>query len=167
MATLGQFLGVGIVLNPYPQIAELRAQAPVHQIDMRRHLGAPADPAVEDLDKFAVFGWSEVREAFETPTVFSSTVLERTTGKMFGRFTGVMDAPEHTRWRPFFMRAFLPNVVAQWGERYVDPILGGLIDRFVIAARSIWSMNSRCTSPFCSFAGSWVFCLRTRRPTSK
>jgi len=131
MATLGQFLGVGIVMDPYPQVAELRRQAPVHRIDMRRHLGAPPDILVEDLEKFAILGWNEVREAFETPTVFSSTVLERTIGKMFGRITGVMDAPEHSRYRPLFMKAFMPNVVAQWGERYVAPIVGGLIDRFI------------------------------------
>jgi cytochrome P450 len=131
MATLGRFLGVGIVMDPYPQVAELRRQAPVHKIDMRRHLGAPPDILVEDLEKFAVLGWNEVREVFETPAVFSSTVLERTIGKMFGRITGVMDAPEHSRYRPLFMKAFMPNVVAQWGERYVAPIVGGLIDRFV------------------------------------
>jgi len=50
---------------------------------------------------------------------------------MFGRITGVMDAPEHSRYRPLFMKAFMPNVVAQWGERYVAPIVGGLIDRFI------------------------------------
>jgi cytochrome P450 len=131
MATLGRFLGVGIVMDPYPQVAELRRQAPVHKIDMRRHLGAPPDILVEDLQKFAVLGWNEVREVFETPTVFSSTVLERTIGKMFGRITGVMDAPEHSRYRPLFMKAFMPNVVAQWGERYVAPIVDGLIDRFI------------------------------------
>jgi cytochrome P450 len=131
MATLGQFLGVGIVLDPYQQVAALRRQAPVHRIDMRKHLGAPPDILVEDLDKFAVLGWNEVREVFETPTVFSSTVLERTIGKMFGRITGVMDAPEHSRYRPLFMKAFMPNVVAQWGERYVAPIVDGLIDRFI------------------------------------
>jgi cytochrome P450 len=42
-----------------------------------------------------------------------------------------MDAPEHLRWRPFFMKAFLPNVVAKWGESYVDPIVTTLIDRFI------------------------------------
>jgi hypothetical protein len=31
MATLGRFLGVGIVLDPYPQVAALRRQAPVHR----------------------------------------------------------------------------------------------------------------------------------------
>jgi cytochrome P450 len=130
-ATLGQFLGVGVVRDPYPQIAELRQRSSVHRIDMRRHLGAPPDILVEDLDKYAVLGWHEVREVFETPTVFSSSVTERTTGRMFGRFLGVMDAPEHSRWRPFFMKAFLPNVVAKWGESYVDPIVTTLIDRFI------------------------------------
>jgi len=130
-ATLGQFLGVGIVQDPYPQIGELRKQGTVHKIDMRRHLGAPPDILVEDLEKFAVLGWNEVREAFDTPAAFSSTVTERTTGRMFGRIIGVMDAPEHSRWRPFFMKAFLPQVVAKWGESYVDPIITTLIDRFI------------------------------------
>jgi hypothetical protein len=61
VATLGKFLGVGIVLDPYPQIGELRQQGSVHKIDMRRHLGAPPDILVEDLEKFAVLGWNEVR----------------------------------------------------------------------------------------------------------
>jgi cytochrome P450 len=130
-AALGQFLGVGVVLDPYPQVAALRQRSPVHKIDMRRHLGALPDILVEDLEKFAALGWNEVKEVFETPAVFSSTVTERTTGRMFGRFLGVMDAPEHSRWRPFFMKAFLPNVVAKWGESYVDPIVTTLIDRFI------------------------------------
>jgi cytochrome P450 len=130
-AALGQFLGVGVVHDPYPQVAELRKRSPVHKIDMRRHLGALPDILVEDLEKFAALGWNEVKEVFETPAVFSSTVTERTTGRMFGRFLGVMDAPEHLRWRPFFMKAFMPNVVAKWGESYVDPIVTTLIDRFI------------------------------------
>jgi cytochrome P450 len=130
-AALGQFLGVGVVHDPYPQVAELRKRSPVHKIDMRRHLGALPDILVEDLEKFAALGWNEVKEVFETPAVFSSTVTERTTGRMFGRFLGVMDAPEHLRWRPFFMKAFMPNVVAKWGESYVDPIVTTLIDRFM------------------------------------
>jgi cytochrome P450 len=128
---LREFLGVAIVLDPYREVGELRKRSPVHKIDMRRHLGAPPDILVEDLEKFAVLGWNEVKEAFETPAVFSSSVTERTTGRMFGRFLGVMDAPEHSRWRPFFMKAFLPNVVAKWGESYVDPIVTTLIDRFI------------------------------------
>jgi len=130
-ATLGQFLGVGVVLDPYPEVGELRKRSTVHNIDMRRHLGALPDILVEDLDKYAVLGWNAVKQVFETPAVFSSSVTERTTGRMFGRFLGVMDAPEHSRWRPFFMKAFLPNVVAKWGESYVDPIVTGLIDRFI------------------------------------
>jgi hypothetical protein len=55
MATLGQFLGFGIVLDPYPQVAALRRQALVHEIDMRRHLGAPPDILIEDLDSHATF----------------------------------------------------------------------------------------------------------------
>jgi cytochrome P450 len=131
VATLGKYLGTEVVRDPYPQIAELRRQAPVHNIDIRRYLGVQPDSLTDDMEKFVVLGWNEVREAFETPTVFSSTILERTIAKMFGRVLGVMDAPEHPRWRPFFMKAFLPQVVAQWGESYVDPIVAGLIDRFI------------------------------------
>jgi cytochrome P450 len=131
VASLREFLGVGIVLDPYPQIGELRKQSTVHKIDMRRYLGAPPDVLVEDLEKYAVLGWKEVKEVFETPAVFASSVTERTTGRMFGRFLGVMDAPEHSRWRPFFMKAFLPQVVAKWGESYVDPIVTSLIERFI------------------------------------
>jgi cytochrome P450 len=126
-AVLGVFLAHSVLDSPYPQIAELRKKGPVHHIDMRRHLGVPADPLIEDLDKYAVISYEAVKAVFENPAVFASGVLERTVGRMFGHILTVMDAPEHTKYRPFFMKAFLPNVVAKWGDTVVDPIIHDLM----------------------------------------
>jgi cytochrome P450 len=42
-----------------------------------------------------------------------------------------MDAPEHPRFRKIFQKAFLPQVVAKWGDELVDPVVNTLMDRFV------------------------------------
>src|SRR3546814_10591022 len=42
-----------------------------------------------------------------------------------------MDAPIHTRFRKIFQKAFLPQVVAQWGESVVDPVVNRLMSTFI------------------------------------
>jgi cytochrome P450 len=51
-------------------------------------------------------------------------------GLSFGRTITAMDAPEHTRYRRIFQKAFLPTIVAQWGERLVDPVVTTLLAAF-------------------------------------
>ena len=70
---LGVFLAAGVLDTPYPAIAELRKQSPVQHIDMRRHLGAPPDPLVEDLDKYAIIGYEAVKTVFENPKTLPAT----------------------------------------------------------------------------------------------
>jgi cytochrome P450 len=136
VAILGGFLAHSELASPYPAIAELRKQGPVHQLDMRVHLGLQPDPLVADLDKYAVISYEGVKSVFDNPTVFTSGVLERSVGRMFGHVLTVMDAPEHHKYRPFFMKAFLPNVIAKWGETVVEPIIKGLMDKFVARGKA-------------------------------
>src|SRR3546814_8671760 len=51
--------------------------------------------------------------------------------RSFGNTITVMDAPIHTRFRKIFQKAFLPQVVAQWGESVVDPVVNRLMSTFI------------------------------------
>jgi SAM-dependent methyltransferase len=42
-----------------------------------------------------------------------------------------MDAPDHTRYRRIFQKAFLPQVVSKWGETVVDPVVNRLMNAFI------------------------------------
>lgn len=42
-----------------------------------------------------------------------------------------MDAPEQTRYRKIFQKAFLPPVVARWGESIVPRLVKHRIERFI------------------------------------
>ncbi|EEA02612.1 cytochrome P450 [Burkholderia sp. H160] len=57
-------------------------------------------------------------------------------GHGFGHTVTTMDAPEHTQFRRIFQRAFLPNVVAQWGDSFVQPVVDELIKPIIGAGKA-------------------------------
>jgi cytochrome P450 len=77
-----------------------------------------------------VLGYDAVEKIFLDPITYSNQVYARNLGISFGRSVSTMDAPEHPRYRKIFQKAFLPNVVSKWSETLVDPVVGGLMDRF-------------------------------------
>ncbi|MDB5988018.1 MAG: cytochrome [Nevskia sp.] len=114
--------------DPYVRLAGMREQKSVFAVDYRELLGSPPDETMRDLAKYMVLGSPEIQQVLETPQVFSNTIFERNVGLCFGRSLTVMDAPEHTRYRQLFQKAFMPNVVSKWGETLVDPVVIGLIE---------------------------------------
>ncbi len=117
--------------DPYPKLAELRRQGPVHALNYRVWMGEPADLTSADVEHFTVVGYEEVAKVLGDPETFSNKAYLRNLGISFGRSVSTMDAPEHPRFRKIFQKAFLPNVVSKWGESVVDPVIGSLMDRFM------------------------------------
>ena len=145
-AAMEEWLGGESVEDPYPELSRLRSIGPVHKIDMRTHFNTPPDLLLEGLEKYAVFGYHEVRTVYDTPAVYSSSVLDRTLATYFGRTVTSMDAPEHTKYRRIFMRAFLPHVVAKWGETLIKPVIDAQIDTFAHRGRA--ELVSEFTRPY-------------------
>lgn len=122
--------------DPYAHLARMRAQGSVFNLDYRALLGSPLDPSLADLPKYMVLGSEDIQQVLDQPQLFSNKIFERNVGLCFGRSLTVMDAPEHSRYRRLFQKAFMPNVVSKWGENLVDPVVLGLIDQFKHAGRA-------------------------------
>lgn len=121
----------GECLDPYPKLAELRRQGPVHALNYRVYMGEPADITSNDVEHFTVVGYDEVGQCLRDSETFSNKAYLRNIGISFGRSVSTMDAPEHPRYRRIFQKAFLPNIVSTWGESVVDPVVDSLMRSFV------------------------------------
>ncbi len=119
------------VRDPYPRIAALRRQAAVHKVDYRVLFGLEPDVTMADLPHATVLGYDAVMAVYGDPATYSNKIYERNLGVGFGRSISLMDAPEHARYRRIFQKAFLPNIVARWGESLVTPVIHDLMDRFI------------------------------------
>jgi cytochrome P450 len=120
----------GDCADPYPQLAQWLREAPVHRMDYRAAMGLYPDVTMTGLEHYLVLGYDPVEKIFLDPITYSNQVYARNLGISFGRSVSTMDAPEHPRYRKIFQKAFLPNVVSKWSETLVDPVVGGLMDRF-------------------------------------
>lgn len=116
--------------DPYPQLARWREQADVHALDYRVAMGLYPDVTMSDLPSFLVTGYDAVEKVFLDPQTYSNQIYARNLGISFGRSVSTMDAPEHTRFRKIFQKAFLPHTVATWGDTLVDPVVAALMDQF-------------------------------------
>jgi cytochrome P450 len=63
---------------------------------------------------------------------FSNSGYRPTLGMTFGMGSiSTMDNPEHSRWRRIFQKIFLPQYVKTWGDTIVDPVVDGLMQKFI------------------------------------
>jgi cytochrome P450 len=123
-------------LDPYPRLAAWRQEAPVHRMDYRVAMGLPPDRTMQGLEHCLVLGYDAVAQVFGDPASYSNAAYRFDLGISFGRSISTMDAPEHPTFRKIFQKAFLPQVVARWGDSLVDPVVAALMDGFVESGRA-------------------------------
>lgn len=131
-----QLMAERVTVDPYVELARLRAEAPVHDIDIRAHFGAPGDPNLAHLKGVTVLGHQEVNAVLSDAQLWSNRVNDLFLGKAFGKAIVTMDAPEHTQYRRLFQRAFLPSMLDRYKTDMVPKIVGGLIDTFAHMGRA-------------------------------
>ena len=125
-------LAYGSLADPYPKLAELRAQGTVLPGDYRKVMGmSPDNTMPADAPSFMILGHEQVSQALLTPEVFSNQAYRFNLGLAFGRSVSTMDAPEHQQFRRIFQKAFLPQTVREWGSSRVDPVVNELMDGFI------------------------------------
>lgn len=124
-------INFGDTLDPYPAIAEWRAQAPVHEGDYRPKMGLQS-AMYPDRKMFTVVGTNEILEVLTDTDRFSNAAYKFNLGETFGQGSiSTMDNPEHGRWRKIFQKIFLPQYVKTWGDTIVDPVVHNLMDQFI------------------------------------
>ena len=134
--TFDRSQGSDVVIDPYPQLTELRRKGSVQAGDVREHFGAPLDQTMMDMQSYMVFGFDAVHEVLGDAATYSSRVFERIMLPTFGRVLPVMDAPEHPRYRRLFQKAFMPASIAQWGQVLMPNVVNRFIDRFADRGRA-------------------------------
>ena len=123
--------------DPYPRIHELAAKGPVVKGSYREHFTEVPDVQLAGLDHYMVLGYEAVQYVLTHPETFTNKeAFQHSLGKSFGRTVTIMDAPEHPRFRKIFQKAFLPNVVREWGESVVMPVVDDLMGRFEKTGRA-------------------------------
>jgi cytochrome P450 len=142
-----QAQGMGSVRDPYPMFAMMRAQAPVHSIDLRA-MGRDPDSLPEGLSPtvYVVVSYDGVSEVLRDGKRFSSTGYAATMGPVMGHTILEMDEPEHSRYRGLIQKAFTKKALERWERDLVRPVVEGLIDRF--AGRGRADLVRELTFPF-------------------
>ncbi|MDG2005427.1 MAG: cytochrome P450 [Novosphingobium sp.] len=119
----------GSMVDPWTPLAELRRKGSVHERLYHPFLGMPPDASRPEMPPILVLGFEEAYEVLNTPAIFHQGYMHNL-GVTFGHTLSVMNAPEHTRYRRILQRAFLPQVVAKWGETLVEPVIDELLGKF-------------------------------------
>lgn len=133
LARKDAFFGHGVVSDPYPKLAEMAAQCPVHSgtyssyFDM---IGAE-DILFPDAEQISVLSFDGVEAAFKDQDHFSSSCYEASLGKMIGRTIIEMDPPEHGRHRQLLQGALTKREMNRWEEEFVRGIVDRTIDAFI------------------------------------
>ena len=119
----------GSIRDPYPRMAELRRQSPVHVGPVDLGDGANAvDPSIPQ--PVTVFGFDESVQVLRDNETFSSTVYEGIMGAVMGRTILQMDEPEHRLHRAMVSPTFRSKVLEQWEGDLVQRVVNELIDGF-------------------------------------
>jgi cytochrome P450 len=125
-------LSTGDCLDPYPRIHELMQQGSIVKDSYRNQFTDVRDVQNAGLPQTMVLGYDAVLHVLTHPEIFTNReAFLPSLGRSFGDTVSVMDAPDHTRYRKIFQKAFLPQVVSKWGESVVDPVVNRLMDVFV------------------------------------
>ncbi len=141
--------GSGLVRNPYPRFAELRAQCPVHEGTAGQLFGIPAiDQAAfsETGHYFTACSYAAVAQVLLDGDTFSSSGYGKTMGLVMGHSILEMDEPEHHRYRSLLQQAFSQKAMERWERDLVAPVVARCIDRFVGRGRA--DLVRELTFPF-------------------
>ena len=119
----------GNIRDPYPVMATLRSQSPVHvgPIDLGEGAEAP-DPSRPQ--PVTVFGFDEAVQVLRDNDTYSSTVYEGIMGAVMGRTILQMDEPEHRIHRALVSPTFRSKVLERWEGDLVQRVVNELIDGF-------------------------------------
>jgi len=119
----------GDIRDPYPRLAELRRQHPVHvgPLDLGDGLSEP-DPTRPP--PVTVLGFDECVQVLRDNETYSSSVYEGIMGLVMGRTILQMDEPDHRLHRALVSPTFRSKVLERWEGDLVQRVVDELIDDF-------------------------------------
>ncbi|MGP0031163.1 MAG: cytochrome P450 [Acidimicrobiales bacterium] len=126
----------GNIRDPYPRLAELRRESPVHTgpIDLGEGITEPSDP--NRPAPVTVFGFDETVQVLRDNETYSSSVYEGVMGLVMGRTILQMDEPEHRLARALVAPSFRSKILERWEEGLVEVVVNELVDSFYDRGRA-------------------------------
>jgi len=129
-------LAYGEADNASTKLREIAKRGRVQEGDLRVLVGMEPDMTSPGQRFFSAFGYDEVREVLSTPDTWSIDHYKAGLGQTFGSHSlSALNAPEHTRYRRIFQKAFLPHVVASWSNEFIEPVINDLMDKMAPLGR--------------------------------
>ena len=116
--------GIGVVENPYPMFALVRAEHTIKREDFGEAMIPDdvdeADVALlsyntdEDINVFTAYGFDAVQQVLKDGETFSSAGYADIMGPVFGHSILEMDEPEHHTYRGLVQQAFSRKAMEIW-----------------------------------------------------
>src|SRR5207302_3789712 len=113
--------------DPYPEWASMRAQSPVHEIDLREEYGLGDDLEFELRRAYVVLSYDGVTQVLRDTESFSSSYYADTMGMVMGHSILEMDEPEHHHYRGLIQQAFSRKALDRWQEELVRPMVDSIV----------------------------------------
>lgn len=112
--------------SPYPMLAELRSQAPVHR--GWPEMGIPPSPEGEN-QIFSAYTFDAVKAVFTDNRTFSTKCYEAIVRPLQGPTILEMQDPEHAVYRRLHEFAFARSSMRRWEAELVRPLVERTVDR--------------------------------------
>jgi cytochrome P450 len=151
--------GIGVVENPYPMFALVRAEHTIKREDFGEAMmpegGLPEGEELEllgslDLDAevavFTAYGFDAVQQVLKDGDTFSSAGYADIMGPVFGHSILEMDEPEHHTYRGLVQQAFSRKAMETWERDLVRGVVDEMLDEIIDAKRGDLVRN--LTFPF-------------------
>src|SRR5687768_10486467 len=146
-----QAQGAGMVRDPYPDFAALRAKGPIHEVNLREMMGLPDDAGTDEMlaampPVYTAVTYDAVHQVLRDGETFSSSGYAMSMGQVMGHSILEMDEPEHHAYRGLVQQAFTRKAMERWEADLVAPIVHRHIDAFVDRGRA--DLVRELTFPF-------------------
>jgi cytochrome P450 len=134
--------GMGVVENPYPMFALVRAEHTIKHEDLGGLMPEGGDVELlnsyeldADIKVFTAYGFDAVQQVLKDGETFSSAGYADIMGPVFGHSILEMDEPEHHTYRGLVQQAFSRKAMETWERDLVRGVVDEMLDEIVAEQR--------------------------------
>ncbi len=135
LKTKDAFFGHGTIRSPYPEMAKMLSECPVHAGSIPEHFGivGPETILFGDAPQVSVLSFEDVEQGFKDYKTFSACWYKPSLGGTIGRTILEMDPPEHGRYRQLIQGALTRKEMERWETEFVRDLVDSFLDKIAAA----------------------------------
>jgi cytochrome P450 len=133
-----EFFGHGTIRDPYPEMATMLSECPVHSGSMPEHFGivGPETLLFGDAPQVSVLSFDAVEQGFKDHQTFSASWYKPSLSGTIGRTILEMDPPEHGRYRQLIQGALTRREMERWETEFVRDLVDSFLDKIADKGRA-------------------------------